>query len=343
MNTLLKTALVGALASQPAAWLMQPLLRSRSSIFMLHRFANPDLGVSGHDPDFIRDCLAELRRRKVRILSLDELIDRAIAGEPIRGAISFTMDDGFWDQGEIGANLFLEFDVPVTCFLISGLQDGDLWPWDDRLAFIYRETKLHRLVSEICGRRIDQQLIDPLHRAHALRQTRQILKGLAFADLEAAMTGLAEDADVSVPESPPRSHEPIGWGAARSLEKRGVRFGPHTKSHGIVSRMSDCEARSELLGAWDRLRAELVNPLDVYGWPTGRYSDFGPRDVEILQGAGFRAAVATEDDYATFPVDGCGDDMYGLRRFAMPSNLLDFIQYGSWIERGKQKLRSAFA
>ncbi len=342
MKHTIKRLAVHALASAPVSRLMSPLLNGRASIFMLHRFCDPDSGLEGHDPSFVRSGLAELRRRRARILSLDELIARAVAGGPIDGAVAFTMDDGFWDQGAIGAELFLEFDVPLTCFLITGLQDGLLWPWDDRLAHLYAHCTLPRLSAEIAGQPLRQSLHDAEQRRQALRETRALFKRLPFATLEAALAELARRAEVEVPAVPPAQHRPIGWEAARALERRGLRFGPHTLTHGIVSRMTEAEAREQLLGAWQRLQHELASPLDIYGWPTGRHTDFGSRDIAILREAGFRAAVATDDDYAVFPADRRDDAMYALRRFALPSDPLDLLQYGSWIERGKQRLRAAF-
>src|SRR5690606_6151573 len=110
--------------------------------------------------------------------------------------------------------------------------------------------------------------------------------------------------------------------------------------HGIVSRMSDETARRELLGAWDRVRAELAAPVRVYGWPTGRAADFTPRDIAILREHGFHGAVATDDDYADLGRSGDPDALFRLRRFAMPAALDDFIQYSTGIERAKQLARS---
>ena len=318
---------------------MCSLLAERASVFLLHRFSGGEAAGGGHDPRFVAACLEELRKRRIEILSLDELVERGIAGEAVGGRLAFTMDDGFWDQGEIGAELFLAYDVPVTCFLITGFQDLALWPWDQRLAWVYEHTRVPRLQMHLEGMTLDQHLGDQRSRTAGRRATRAHLKRVPHERIEPALQALAEAAEVEIPRGPPGEHRPIGWDRARQLERRGVRFGPHTVSHGIVSQMTEREARADLLQGGERIRAELSAPLDIYGWPTGRSGDFSERDQAIVQGAGYRAAMASDDDYAWFPTVDPGRERYRLKRFALPETRSGVLQYATWIERSKQVLR----
>jgi peptidoglycan/xylan/chitin deacetylase (PgdA/CDA1 family) len=341
MKAALKDLVASTLTSRPMSAVMSPLLRNRASIFLLHRFKDEASGLQGvHDPGFLRQCLEELRRHRVPVLSLDELVSRALANESIpRGAVAFTMDDGFWDQAEIGAELFLEYDIPATIFLITGLQDGLLWPWDDRLAYVYEHTRQQEIRCDIHGHPLEQSMRGDRHaRRDAMRETRALLKTLAHDSVEPALRTLAAAADVEVPRTPPPAHRPMGWEVARKLEQRGIRFGPHTVSHGIVSRMDDATAEFELVNGWTRLRSELAEPLDIYGWPTGRSGDFGQRDIDIVKRHGFRAALATDDDYAVFAGSPQGDGLFSLRRFGFPGTRAEFLNCRSWVQRGKEVL-----
>ena len=338
----IKEIAMAGLASRPVSAVMSPLLRDRACIFMLHRFRDPTSGLRGtHDPAVLRACLGEVRRARAPVLSLDELVTRVIDGDEVKpGTIAFTMDDGFWDQGEIGAETFLEFDIPVTIFLITGLQDETLWPWDDRLAWIYEHSRAERLSISFHGHRLAQVLSPNLdQRRSAMRETRSIFKTLPFIDLEPSLTALAQHAEVAVPERPPRIHRGIGWDNARSLERRGIDFGPHSVSHGIISRMTESQARTELLEAWQRLKTELQDPVSVYGWPTGRASDFGPREISILREAGFRAAVATGDNYADLKQGEVDAALFRLQRFGLPNTLGKFVSTRSWVGRARNALK----
>ena len=327
--------------SRPISALLSTLLNGRGSIFVLHRFSAPSLGLDGLDPALLRSYLERLRRRRTPILALRDAVTRTLAGAPLpNGAVIFTMDDGFWDQGEIGAELFLEFDIPLTIFLITGLQDGQLWPWDDRLGHVFRHTRRTTLDFELPSGRVRCSLEGHEQRQDAKRATRELFKRIPFEELEPLLAELALAAEVEIPAQPPAAYRPIGWEAARKLESRGIRFGPHTLSHGIVSQMSDSTARHELLGAWSRLETELSDPEPIYGWPTGRRGDFTSRDIAIVREAGFLGAVSTIEDYARFHRDEGTDALFRLPRFGLPGSLPDFIQCSTGIERVKQLTRS---
>ena len=67
-----------------------------ATIFSLHRFSMPDLGIPGHDLGFLRTNLAALRTRRERIVGLGDLIALQRDGHVLnRPVFSFTVDDGY--------------------------------------------------------------------------------------------------------------------------------------------------------------------------------------------------------------------------------------------------------
>src|SRR3989449_3386253 len=74
---------------------LRPLGRGLVTIFPLHRFGDPDLGVVGHAPAALRDHLASLRRHRYRLLSLTDVIRELEEGGGGAPAVAFTVDDGY--------------------------------------------------------------------------------------------------------------------------------------------------------------------------------------------------------------------------------------------------------
>src|SRR5689334_21224101 len=104
---------------------------------MLHRFAMPDLGVSGHEPEVLRGHLEYLRARDYDLLDLGELLERIENNAPFtRRSVVFTVDDGYADFAEVGAPVFAAYDCPVTVFLITDFVSGKLWNWFDRVLWM---------------------------------------------------------------------------------------------------------------------------------------------------------------------------------------------------------------
>jgi len=342
LKSVLRKIVISSLSGRALQFLDKAFLRNRAAILMLHRFSVPDLGIAGHDPVFVRDALETLRRRRLNIISLRSLYDRIAVGEEIEpGTVVFSMDDGFWDQAEIGAELFYRYDCPATLFAISGFVDGANWPWDDRVAWILSEARkgLQQLTVE--DRTISLDTRCSINIRSTLQAVRSHCKRLDGVAIESLVNSLATALDVEVPLAPPRQYQPMSWDQARALETKGIDFGPHTVNHYILSRLDDATAQYEIQTAWQRLLTELDHPLNVYAWPTGRYSDFGTRDIKIAQSIGMRGAVATNDNYAN--ITGTATSSFCLDRFSMPMNHSDLLQYTTWIERAKQLLRNPFA
>jgi hypothetical protein len=93
----------------------------------------------------------------------------------------------------------------------------------------------------------------------------------------------------------------------------------------------------EILGSWQTIEKELASPLKVFCYPTGRFMDYGPREIEFLRENGFHGAVSTLS--ATVNIQKNQEDViYHLPRFELPANMVDFVQYCSWIEQAKQAM-----
>src|SRR5882672_6997197 len=99
--------LLHALTARPISRVWQPFLRCRATVFMLHRFADPELNTFGHDPGLLRRALAYLRRERYQLLELRELFDRLAERMPAgRPTVVFTMDDGYLEQASVAGDIF---------------------------------------------------------------------------------------------------------------------------------------------------------------------------------------------------------------------------------------------
>jgi peptidoglycan/xylan/chitin deacetylase (PgdA/CDA1 family) len=331
---------IRTLAGQPWRYLAQPLMRRRATVFMLHRERDDAAGVPGYCQSEVRHAIGQLREAGARFVSLRELVAYGRRhGTFPANAVAFTIDDGFNDNGNL-ARVFVSEGAPVTIFLITGLMDGTTWPWDDRVAYALRGCAMPAASIQLPDGAWTHPLGTPADRSEAAESLQNRIKGLPQDDLEALLRRVFEDLGVDVPTTPPSAYRPLGWDAARELECLGVEFGPHSVSHRIFSGLSVSAARGELADSWQRLRAELAQPLNIFAWPTGRLRDFTARDVGLARELGLGAAVASADDYATIE-QGSGDDgWYSLRRWSWPARTRDLLQHGSWVERAKQLVRT---
>ena len=335
MKKFIKKLFVPLFSSTPVSFLATSVFGRGIPIFMVHRIAEEGQEITGTTPDHLRNCLQYLTENGYTFVSLEEVIhslgNRATLPEK---AVVFTMDDGFSDQGRIAAPIFLEYDCPLTFFVITGLVDQSLWPWDAQVSWIIDNTSKHQLSVNIDNELVEVAPGDSDLRSQARSAIRNIIKEVDPVRIPGILNQLAETAGVILPEHAPADFQPLDWKTARNLESKGIRFAPHSITHRILSKLNRESAKQEITGSWETLNRELARPLKVFCYPTGRILDFGPREINILKEEGFLGAVSTAVGYVE-PENEPDKQVFRLPRLELPDNMTDFIQYCSWIERAK--------
>ncbi len=309
---------------------------------MLHRFSVPELGVSGTAPAALRRCLAYFRKHRYELLSIEQLFRRLWDGMPLRRAVVFTLDDGYFDHAHVAAPVFSEFDCPATTFVTTDFADGKGWFWWDRLTFVFDETKRTELRARLGESVTDYRLDSPRARVTACADLNLRCQNATEEERLACVLALSREAEVELPSTPPPRFAPLSWDEARRLEKRGMTFGPHTVTHPVLSSTSDHQAEFEIAESWKRLSAQVSNPVPIFCYPSGRPRDFGPREIASIRALGLLGAVTGTParlrpaEFRTSPVAP-----YRVPRFGYQDNFLDVLQCISGLEVLKSRLRSA--
>jgi len=310
----MKRTIARVLAADPIARLWSPLLQGRATVFTLHRFAQPEDGIAGHDSSLLRATLARLRRERYDLLSLEDAIGRARDPNASGRAIAFTVDDGYQDVAKVAAEIFLEYDCPLSIFLTTGFIDGRLWHWWDQIEFICLTTDRPSLDVVLGDTRVTVVLDDRVDRRALIADLRERCKQVSEQSKLGFIARLAESAGVEIPSRPPAQYRGLSWDDVRGLERRGFRFGPHGVSHAALARTSDGDAAQEIRESWERLKAETAYPMPVFAYPNGMPGDYGLREMEAVQECRMVAAVTAVPGYVSrqsFLPDS-------LHRFALP-------------------------
>ena len=342
MKATLKRSAIRLMSLPPLFRAMNRVLNRAPVIFTLHRRASPKHGIGGHDPAVLREQLEFVLGNGYRPVTMD-VIDAWVNGEDMdmTNTVAFTFDDGYRDQGELIREVFVPLGIPASMFLITGFVDGKLWPWDARISWLIHHAPpapkdLYLTATDLRARfepdrSARRQLVHRLisHVQHRAPDT-----------VESVISELAKTLGVELPGKPPECHAPLSWEDARALEKSGIRFGSHTRSHYIVNTLTPRQLQHEILAAKERLEAELPAPLSSFAYPIGNRWDYSGREFKVLADAGHTLAVTMSPDIVERPEQGGAYGNFAINRFGMPDDLEDFVQYISWIERLKERARA---
>ena len=340
MKKLLKKLLIPILTSQPISAFASQLTRAGVPIFMLHRMSPDNDPQHAITPSYLRRCLQYLKDNNYTFLSMEDIFNAIREQQPLPNkSVAFTIDDGFIDQATLAAPVFAEFECPATIFLISGFVDNQIWPWYSQVEYIVTNCKVANIELNMPHNSVNFATSTEKQKYHTSRMLLEQIKTVDWRHVPQILQDLSRVAQVSIPDSPPEDSKPMSWEMARSLEKSGIRFGPHTVTHPILARVDDQQSLNEITQSWQRLTQELAHPSPIFCYPNGQLSDFGPREINTVRDNGFIGAVSTVPEQVD-PNSTHHDYLYRLPRYGLPPSFLDFKSMCSWIEHVKERLRS---
>lgn len=298
-----------------SAW--KPLIRDRAAFVMLHRFAEPEYGLFGHDPELFRHALERLRSDGYAMLTVTEAVHRLTEGRGFpKRSVVFTMDDGYRGALEQSVDLFQAYDCPLTVFVTTGFIDGRCWLWWDQIEYVCLGSSRRSIDVGWDDSSVRLDFGDSRTTIDTLLQICEWCKTLPDQEKWRFIHALANAAEVEIPARAPAQYAPLTWSEMRALEGKGIAFGPHTVTHPILPKVDDDQAEREIAESRARVRQELRQPVDVFAYPNGAY---GSREIDILARLGIHGAVTTRGAYAKSRPPGV---MHGSRfeipRFGYP-------------------------
>ena len=85
----------------------------------------------------------------------------------------------------------------------------------------------------------------------------------------------------------------LSWSQIRNIPRDYVKFGAHTETHSILSRLSKEEARREILESKQRLEEVLGEKMNHFAYPNGEAGDFTEEHEQMVASAGFDSACSS--------------------------------------------------
>jgi peptidoglycan/xylan/chitin deacetylase (PgdA/CDA1 family) len=286
-----------------------PGRRPRALVLVYHRVGERGLDP-WHltiDPEIFAGQMEALAR-DWSPLSLAELIEGLDRRRLPERAVAVTFDDGYADNLELAAPILLEHGIPATLFVAAELIDagGPLW-WDELAALLLEPARLPATLTLSSGNvngwpippfaadepRSAASTLPPWEatpgtRLHAFYEVWLALRALDAPTREAALEEIAEWADAPRPSG----RVLLTWEQLREFAALpGFGLGAHTLTHPALPSCSSAEARAEIAGGADLLRAQVGVQVEQFAYPFGAWN----KSVALLVAdLGFRAAYTTD-------------------------------------------------
>jgi peptidoglycan/xylan/chitin deacetylase (PgdA/CDA1 family) len=209
-------------------------------------------------------------------------------------AIAVTVDDGYRDFLLNAHAVFREFNIPVMVYLVSDFVDAKLWLWWNQIEYAFENTSLETREVNLPIDNIKVNLDTPEERFQSGRRVAEALTDVENSERVRLLSLIPKLLRVDLPTQPPGDLAPLSWDEVRQLQKNGVDFGCHTKTHPILSRITrPDEQEEEIKFSKLRLEAELSRQINHFCYPNGSFSDFNDETLRVVGSLGFHTAVTT--------------------------------------------------
>lgn len=210
------------------------------------------------------------------ILPLDEAVHRMYDGTLPPYSLAVTFDDGYRNNFDNAFPVLQSNTVPATIFIATDFVFNLKPLWVDRLEYVMEHS--NGTLAEKCVR--DDLL-------------RRRFKMLSDDEKEQNLSALEKNYGKSLFLDTDERYAPLSSENIKKMLTSGITFGAHTVSHPILSRLSQEEARQEILISRDLLRNTYGDISSVFAYPNGQENDWTPEIEKILDAEDFIGALTT--------------------------------------------------
>ena len=269
----------------------------RGVIFTLHHVrpeqghAFDPNGILSVTPDFLSEAIEASLECGLTPVAAQDLPRLLADKDDQRSFVSFTLDDGYRNNGEYAAPVFRKYRVPYTIFITAGFVE--------RTRSLWWETAALLTANEDC-------LTFDFGAGPETLETKTVAQKRAAYDRFAAFIQTADEdmAVARLDELAERSGiDPLGITAELTMDARElrelakdplVRFGAHTLTHVNLRRVGGPRLEEELQLSAEAVEGYVGRYPSAFAYPYGFAAAVGEREIEAAARAGFAIAVTTQ-------------------------------------------------
>jgi peptidoglycan/xylan/chitin deacetylase (PgdA/CDA1 family) len=306
--------------ASPLGWKVMGSVLRRPGVIVLmyHRILGSDRSLVGLPvEDF--DQQMKFIRDNCEPIEPDQLVSRIQKPNRLRPAVLVTFDDGYRDFHDRAYPVLKRYSVPALVFLATSFLDEGGMIWTDLVQLAAISTQKSRVKLPWSGEEI--ALSDGKSRAGLGQKARNHLKTLPDPERRAQLEALV--AELGRP--PARERQMLTWDEVRNTMDL-TRYGGHSHTHPILSRLDRAAAEKEIGTCRDRIAVETGEAPTYFAYPNGRPADYTAETQAILKHHGFNIAFSTSEGIA-----GADTDFMAVKR--LPGEAAQISDF-AWLAAG---------
>jgi peptidoglycan/xylan/chitin deacetylase (PgdA/CDA1 family) len=273
---MVKSLLIRLLVALGLPGLFRRLNRRSLTILLYHGVApKADFGIYNYRGKFITPEVFSMElaylKKHYTVLDLDEAVEKLRNGTLPPNSVVITFDDGYKNFYEYAFPLLKQHGLSATFFLPTDFVLNKIPLWIDRLEYLGFEND--NAIRQQLKNLSDEQKNLELEKLEASSQKK-------FLDF-------SQDRYV---------YSPIEISEIKEMQEAGMKFGAHTASHPILSKVSKDKLVYEITDSKNLLEQNIGEISKVFCYPNGQPEDFNEDVLEEIKTAGFTSALTTLEE-----------------------------------------------
>jgi len=246
----------------------------------------------GMDPETFEYQIRYLTKH-YNIISMSDYLCLVKETERKKNAVLLTFDDGYKDNYTFAYPILKKYSIPATIFLTTDFIDGKIWLWHDIFRYMVENTPLKKVEVNLKDRNYEWRFENNTERLKVRKNIYDLYKDTPRSERMLKLRDLATLLKVSIPVLPTEKYAPLSWNDIKEMSKNNIEFGSHTRTHEILSKLSNEDAYQELEESKQRIENELQLRADVFAYPNGQHEDFTEATQMLLEKTSYKMAFTT--------------------------------------------------
>lgn len=280
MSTI-KKILLHMIESLGGFQLLRRIKKNDPVILMYHRILQDEF-INGLTPQEFEQQIAYISRN-FNVVSIEDLL-RDVKNNCVQPfSLALTFDDGHYDFYSNAWPILKKHNLPASLYVTTGFVDGTTWLWPDLLKYILLNSNEVILNVEHLG---DISTLAKDHHIswhklgdHCLTLSVEARNTLLFK--------LADDAKISVSETPQPPFHSVTWPQLQEMSTEGLVVGSHTVTHPILSSLSVENLHYELAASASAIQQHLGAAPAGICYPNGRPEDINEGVIKAAELKGY--------------------------------------------------------
>ncbi|MBK0401915.1 polysaccharide deacetylase family protein [Adhaeribacter sp. BT258] len=239
----------------------------------------------------LNEQLTWYKKNGYTFITLDEAVWLVENNEKATKTIAFTTDDGFQENYSVMAPVFSRFNIKPTLFLLSNCLDNNDLMWNNKIYLIQNKISKEKEAA-LCRELAQQYHLPPDQKSIiALSNYFPMAAKEAITNRAWELAGMPPLKQYLAEIQPYLTNKQVS-----ELLGLGYSLGSHSMSHPEFSKLTDTEAKIEMLGSKKILAETFNTEVRYFSYPYGKRVPNKAVESEILQAGAYKILLGTKSN-----------------------------------------------